>query len=877
MLRGSIYLPIIWYRWLALVIGAVGYLTIGGPGPGSDLLVVLGVALLYNLFLTGVSSTRGSPRWPWVATVAVDVVVGSALIASSRGQAYPFLLYFVAPVLETALRASLTVSVSVTVGLGVLYPVLVLWSASWQWRAVLNPMFLTGEGVIFLLAVLVILLIGPVLRWREQEGALARYEHLFTVSGTQRAGVITAVTEEALRVLDADVALVFLRDPGSGQLELQIPDPYPMATLSRAVLRRMEWDQDFLQKLLETDAPATRVDEEFRHPIPPALQDFFLQQPFLSAPLVLEGEVIGLLLVGRRRSRGRFRGEDLIAMAELAGRVARVIGWTESLAALRRRYSETAALNQVLRDINSPRRLEEVLQRIVSSACEVFEVDRASVMLIDESGQWLRVRAAAGLPFRTPVTEGVPVGRGVSGWVAQYGQPLIVAPENISRFRSQEEREVRQALCVPLRADSQIIGVLNLSVMSSQGRHFGQEDIQLAQALADAAAVAILKAELMEKVLARTQELAKVNRELSAEHRKLEWTLSRIAEGVVVLDQGNRLVLANRAAIELLGLEGKELIGADVEAYLRAQKLEELLQLLQRCQQEAAELRHPLVYQGPLRNGDSRVYEVTMNPICVEEAGQQVCEGVVGMVRDVTLQVEAEQVRSSLIGTLAQDIRTPLTSIKGYLDLLRSGEAGPLTAQQSDFLARAIRNVDQCIQRVNNFLDLSRIQEGQFTLFFEPVDVVELVQEVIGIVRKEAESRQQVLRMAVPDRMAPILASRTGLRQVLLNLLDNAIKHTSVQGQVFVRVEEEPDQILFAVQDTGVGISEEVRSKLFQPGATAEGGRIGLGLYISKQIVEAHGGRIWFESQPGRGTVFYVTIPKGERPAPKPAAQGASE
>lgn len=867
MLRGSIYQPVIWYRWLALVIGAVGYLVSGEPEVHWGLLISLGVAFLFNIFLTAVASQRSSARWPWIATVAIDVVIGSALLFFSQGQTSPFLLYFLVPVLETALRASLTVAVGVTVGLGLIYPLLALSSARWQPSAVLNATFLTGEGVIFLLAVLVILLIGPVLRWREQEGALARYEHLFTVSGTQRAGVITAVTEEAMRSLEADVALVFLRDPASGQLELQIPDPYPMATLSRAVLRHVEWDQAFLQKLLEVGSPATWVDEEFPHPVPPALRDFFLRQPFLSAPLVLEGEIIGLLLAGRRRVREERRSDDLTRMAELAARVARVIGWTESLSALRRRYNETAALNQVLREINSPRRLEEVLQRIVSSACEVFEVDRASVMLIDESGQWLRVRAVAGLPFRTPITEGVPVGRGVSGWVAQYGQPLIVAPENISRFRSQEEREVRQALCVPLRADSQIIGVLNLSVMGSGGRRFGQEDIQLAQALADAAAVAIVKAELMEKVLTRTQELSRVNRELSAEHRKLEWTLSRIAEGVVVLDRENRLILANRAAVELLGMQGKEILGANVEAYLKEQGLDELHGLLQRCQQEAAQLSHPLVYRGPLRRGDARVYEVTINPICVEEGGQQVCEGVVGMVRDVTLEVEEEQVRSSLIGTLAQDIRTPLTSIKGYLELLRTEEAGPLTPQQADFLGRAILNVDQCIQRVNNFLDLSRIQEGQFTLFFEPVNVAELVYEAIGVVRKEAESRKLALQVMMPERIEPILASRSGLRQVLLNLLDNAVKHTSVQGQVFVRVEEEPDQLLFAVQDTGVGISEEMRSKLFQPGAKGEGGKVSLGLYISKQIVEAHGGKIWFESQPGRGTVFYVTIPKGKGPA----------
>lgn len=873
MLRGSVYLPILWYRWLSLVIGTAGYLA-GGQTMSGWAIIVLGAAILYNLVVTGLVVLRRTSRWHWMISVVVDTAAGGLLIALTGGTASPFLLYYLTPVLETALRSSLPVSVGVTVGLGLLYPFLVVWTDKDRWAALLSTAFLTGEGVIFLLALLVILLIGPVLRWREQEGALARYEYLFSLAGTQRAGVISAITEEVIRSLDADVALVFLHDPSNTHLGLQVPDPYPMTTLSRSVLQRLEWDQEFLRHLMSVEVPALLVDGQFdRFPVPQSVQDFFLRQPFLSAALVLEGSTIGLLLAGRRRARTSFAISELSPMAELASRAARLIGWTESLSSLRRRYAETSALNQVLREINSPRRLEDVLQQIARSACEVFLLDRASVMLLDESGKWLRVRAVEGVPFGRPVTEGVPVGRGVSGWVAQHGQPLIIAPDNVARFRSQEEREVRQALCIPLRTDGQVIGVLNLSILSSGERSLAHEDIQLAQALADAAAVAIVKADLMEKVLTRTRELAQVNRELSTEHRKLEWTISCIAEGVVVLDALNRLILLNDASTCLLNLEGKSVLGTDAAAYLKKEGLEELLALLQRCHQEATTLSSPLTYRGPLQAGGTHLFEVQMTPVCSEEGGQQRCEGVVAIFRDVTVQVEEEQVRSGFITTLSQDIRTPLTSIKGYLDLLRSKEAGPLTSQQEEFLTRSTYNIDHCINRVNNFLDLARIQEGHLSLYFEPVDVPQLIHEAVGLTRKQAEMRKQEVHLNVPAHLEPIVASRVGLRQVLISLLDNAIKHTSIQGQVFVRVDDEGDQVKFAVQDTGVGISEEMRGKIFQSGRPGEArAGIGLGLYLSKQIVEAHGGTIWLESEPGKGSVFYFTLPKG--PAQRQPSQG---
>jgi len=867
VLRKSVHIPILLYRWLALAIGTIGYL-VGLIGVGEvDWLTlgVLGIAIFFALVFTILGLLRRPHRWPWPVPLVLDIVVSGVLLVLTGGAESPFLLFYLTPVLETALWASLQVSVGVTVGLGVLYPFLVALNAWGDWVAALfSARFLVSEGIFFLLALLVIMLLGPVLRWREREGQLAQYERLFSLSGTERPGVMAVITEEVMRALESDVALIFLRELAGDRLEVQIPDPYPMATLSRSTLRRIEWDQECLSRLTMTDSPALLVNNDFsRFPIPESMRNIFLRQPFLAAALVLEGDVIGLMLAGRRGGQTAFHEGDLSRVAELAARTAQVVGWTESLCDLRQRYAEMRALNQVVREINSPRRLEEVLQRIVENAREVLQVDRASVMLLDDSGQWLKVRAIDGIPFAKPISQGVPVGQGISGWVVQHNQPLIIAPGDIGRFRSEEEREVNQALCIPLRLDGHVIGVLNLSLLSSAGRVFTHEDVSLAQILADVAAVAIGKADLMEKVLKHTRALSQANRALAVERNKLKQTIRGIADGVVVIDPADCLILLNDAAVRLLDLGDEDAVGMDIAAYLREQGLDELAGLLQRLRQEGRSLTGPLVYRGPLQKEGQHVYEVQVNSIYAAGAKREpVYQGAVAVVRDVTVEVEEEESRSQFVSSMAQEIRTPMASIKGYLELLCSSEPGPLTQKQEEFLTRASYNVDRCVNTLDNFLDLSRIQEGGLSIYFEPMDVAELVQDVTNLVQSHAASRQLDLRVTPPPQMEAIVASYSGLRQVLLNLLDNAIRNTSIQGKVFLRVEDEGRRLKFAVQDTGVGIPEEMRDRVFQRGTHAESGRVAMGLYIAKQIVEGHRGTIWLESEVGKGTAVFFTLPK---------------
>lgn len=868
-------MSILWYRWLALLIGAAGFVA-SGRKVSAYPVIVLCSAILYTGVLTFLRLRQWSTPWLWMATAGVDVVMGGWLLAVTGGAESAFLPFFLVPIVHTAMWAPLTAAVILTVGLGVLYPILAFLASDEAWLTTLTSVrFLTGEGILFLLALLIVLLVGPVLRWRKLEGELANYESLFTMTRTEPDRVMSVITAEALRMLKVDIVLVFLYQQAEDRLELQFPDPFPMFTLSPVTLQRMEWDQDCLKELMASAGPATVVDQLCRISIPQSMRDFFLRQPFLSAPIVLEGKPIGLLLASRRELEGGFEREALSGMAELAGRIAQVVRWIQSLHRLQRRYTEVSALNQVLREINSPNRLESVLQRIVDSAAELLRVDRATVMLLDEGGETLRVRAVAGASFAHSISDTMPVGEGISGWVVRHGQSLVIAPEDISRFRSDEEREVRRALCTPLRVEKRSIGVLNLSVISDQSRAFAQEDVEMAQLLADTAAVAIVKADLMEKVLSRTQELGEANREMSVGRTRLAQTINCISDGVIVLDATDRVILLNDAARRLLDLGDKEVLGLEVGGFLKEQGLEGLQALLRRLHDEATTLTGPLIYRGPLRPEVERSYELQMTPVCADQDDEAQCEGIVTILRDVTVEPEEEPVRSEFITTMAHELRTPLTSMRGYLELLRSGDAGTLTSIQEDYISRAQFNLDRCINLVSESLDLSRIREGHFSLYFSSVDVPQVVQEVAEAARVHAETKQLELRVTVSPEMAPIVASSSGLRQVLMNLLDNAIKHTPSHGQVSLRVEEEGNEVRFAVQDTGVGINGG-EEQVFQPAEGEEGGRgVGLGLHISKQVVEAHNGRIWFESEPGRGTVFYFSLPKDPAQVPRENSQGA--
>ncbi|MGB9594601.1 MAG: sensor histidine kinase, partial [Anaerolineae bacterium] len=209
------------------------------------------------------------------------------------------------------------------------------------------------------------------------------------------------------------------------------------------------------------------------------------------------------------------------------------------------------------------------------------------------------------------------------------------------------------------------------------------------------------------------------------------------------------------------------------------------------------------------------------------------------------------------------ELRTPLASLKALVETLRdSATDDPQAARR--FLDRMDTELDALIQMVRELLDLSRIESGQVSLAFAPTPIDKIVMPPVERLRLQAERANLSLTVHIPPDIPPVKADAEALHQVLTNLLHNAIKFTPPGGKITVAVQPTESEVVVSVSDTGVGIAAEDLPRIFERFYKADrarsGGGTGLGLAIAKHIVQAHGGRIWAESEEGKGSTFYFTL-----------------
>jgi PAS domain S-box-containing protein len=225
---------------------------------------------------------------------------------------------------------------------------------------------------------------------------------------------------------------------------------------------------------------------------------------------------------------------------------------------------------------------------------------------------------------------------------------------------------------------------------------------------------------------------------------------------------------------------------------------------------------------------------------------------------------ELDHLKSLSISVASHEVRSPLTAIKGYIDNLLEGVAGRLPDQVTHYLTRIAYNTDRVIRLTNMLLDLSRIEAGEMPLDLDDVSIAQVVTDVMRDFESAAKSKAITIQ-AVDLIDVPVRADRHRLEQVLHNLMHNALKFTPRSGDVVVQSRMTDDQqVTITVADTGCGIPPAHQEKVFQkfhraPSPVQEG--VGLGLAITKSLVELHGGKIWVESQPGRGSKFSFTLP----------------
>jgi signal transduction histidine kinase len=237
---------------------------------------------------------------------------------------------------------------------------------------------------------------------------------------------------------------------------------------------------------------------------------------------------------------------------------------------------------------------------------------------------------------------------------------------------------------------------------------------------------------------------------------------------------------------------------------------------------------------------------------------------------------QANQAKSEYITLVSHELKTPMTSIKGYAELISQGAAGPINDLQSNFLSIIRTNINRMAALVSDLTDISRIETGRLHLEFGAVDIHEVTSEVIHSLQSQFETKGQNVQVMLPEKLPLVWADRTRTIQVLTNLLSNAHKYSLENTNIQLSACESsnqwdpngiPDVVLLRVEDKGLGISPEDQAKIFQKFFRSEHPKVrentgtGLGLHITRSLIEMQGGKIWFESQIDQGTTFYFTVP----------------
>ena len=369
-----------------------------------------------------------------------------------------------------------------------------------------------------------------------------------------------------------------------------------------------------------------------------------------------------------------------------------------------------------------------------------------------------------------------------------------------------------------------------------------------------AAAAADETGELAAAFNAMADSLRATVQHLSDERNTLSAVLATMADGVIVTEPGGRVLLLNPAARELLNLHRDDAEGSRLIELISDH---EIHRLMTQCQTEQSRQQGEVAMLQPRRH-----LSAIATPL--EESS---APGVLLTLHDLTRIRQVETSQKEFVSNVSHELRNPMASIKAIVETLESGALSePEVA--ADFLGRMRRDVDRINNLVNDLLELSRMESGQFVIAPEPVPLLPLALAVKGQFQETAVAKAVALTVAVPEDLPLLMADGDKLSQVLVNLVENALKFTPPQGQVLIQARALPDWVEVQVKDSGVGVAPQHLPHLFERfykvDRSRRDGGTGLGLAIVKQSVEAHGGRITVASREGEGCTFTFTIPRAE-------------
>lgn len=545
-------------------------------------------------------------------------------------------------------------------------------------------------------------------------------------------------------------------------------------------------------------------------------------------PLLLQLHVLGVLIPPYTTDDNR---TALAAALRSAPLHMQKIELEQQLASanqrLDQRLQEINVIYTVGKSVAVSLNLNDTLPRIVSTAVNLTRAEEGFILLQEEGGLYLR----ASHRFNEPEVElqHTPAKDPVAQRVIQSGRPVMLKRET----RLATGNLVKGLLYLPvLRPGGGAIGVLGV-VNRERAAEFTEAQLFTLSAIADFAAIAL--------------ENARLFGEIQREQHRLRSIVEEATEAVLITDERDCLLLWSRTAAETFAIPENAVGQPVVETLHHAQ-------LLNLFQQAIEETNGP---QAEITLSDGRVMNAQITT--VPQLGR------VAVMQDITKMKELDRIKTEFVHTVSHDLRTPLTTIQGYIMLLE--RAGPLTEMQRAFVRKTLDSLADITDLITDLLDLGRI-EADYEMIMEDLQLEQLLKEVDALHRPQAEKLGVTLHTTLPAAPLQMRGNAYRMQQALVKVVDNAIKYNRPGGQVTLETQDIGQHIIVRISDNGIGIPLADQAHIFERFyriALPETENIrgtGLGLAIVKSIIERHHGRIWVESAVGTGSCFSLLLPK---------------
>jgi len=502
-------------------------------------------------------------------------------------------------------------------------------------------------------------------------------------------------------------------------------------------------------------------------------------------------------------------------------------------------------LLEITRSLTQELNLDILLKRILELAAKLLAGKAGLIALREEGGGW-NIEASYGiqpafLQYLNPILAEVP---------ENEDQARLELPEVNRMLQLLTKRASMNLLTgvgLPLISEKRVIGLI--FIFRGYEGNFSKNDRAILQSFADQAAIAVINAQLYTQV--------------SREKSRLDALLDSAADGIIIMSADHRIDKCNQAFARILRKDVSEIEGAPHEEVFNWESIQQGSSL------EEAELsgwpltaKANLYVEGDLirPSGEIIPVGVTYAPLL---SGEGKLINIIASVRDITHFREAEEIKSVFVSIVSHELKTPVALIKGYVGTLRRKDVSWDSEIVQDSLEVIEDEADRLTELIENLLDASRLQAGEFSLNLAEIKMEKLAQEMAERFQTQTDRHRIIVKF--PDEFPVIVGDENRLEQVFYNLLSNAVKYSPNGGEITISGQIRSEQIIICIQDQGTGISQDdiphIFDRFFRADEAAKNTQgAGLGLYLSRAIIDAHNGRIWIEQRSEAGTRVCFSI-----------------